>query len=376
MSAEHLDYYEVLGVARDASPDQIKKAYRRSAHKYHPDRNQDDPDAETKFKGASEAYEVLSSPQKRRQYDQYGHEGLRGVGMHDYVHMDVGDITSMFADIFGGVMGGGSRRRNRGADLQTEVSLSLAEAATGVRRSIEFERQDFCDTCGGTGAAPGSESIKCSTCAGYGHMRQRTPLGALFGEVVTTCPNCRGRGVTSSAPCSRCRGMGKAPKRRVVNVEIPAGIHHGQAVRVRGEGEPAAEGGHRGDLHCYVSIEPHPFFERQDNNLVCRVPMSFTQAALGAAIEVPTLTGKVELKIKPGTQHGQVYRLAGIGIPDLRSGRAGDELVQILVEIPKKLSKSQKELLRDFASTEDKSVLPESKGFFEKLVDYLGGGDS
>lgn len=374
MAAGKADYYDVLGVERSASPEEIRKAYRRSAHKNHPDRNPNDPDAEQRFKSASEAYEVLSSPEKRERYDRFGHEGLRGAGMHDYDHMGVGDITSMFADIFGGMFGGGVRR-NRGADLQTEVSLTLAEAATGARRSIEYERMDFCDACGGTGAAPGSKRVQCPTCAGYGQVRQQTGLGALFGEVVTACPNCRGRGSRVTDPCTDCHGAGRAPKRRVVNVDIPAGIQEGQAVRVRGEGEPAGEGGQRGDLHCYVRIEPHPFFERHENHLVCRVPLSFTQAALGAEIEVPTLTGKADLKIKPGTQHGQTYRLAGLGIPDLRSGRRGDELVQVVVEIPKKLSKEQKDLLRKFADTEDKNVLPESKGFFDKLVDYLGGGD-
>lgn len=376
MAGGKADYYEVLGVAQSASPEEIRKAYRRNAHKYHPDRNREDPNAEQLFKNASEAYEVLSSPEKRQRYDRYGHEGLRGAGMHDYSHMGVGDITSMFTDIFGGMFGGGGGRRGRGADLQTEVTLTLAEAATGTERSIEFERLDFCDLCGGTGAAPGSSRTQCPTCAGYGQVRQQTGLGAFFGEVVAACPNCRGRGTRVTVPCGNCRGAGRAPKQRVVNVEIPAGIHDGQAVRVRGEGEPSSQDGQRGDLHCYVRIEKHPFFERHENHLICRLPLSFTQATLGAVIEVPTLTGKVELKIKPGTQHGATYRLAGLGIPDLRTGRRGDELVQIVVEIPKKLSKDQKELLRRFAETEDKRVLPESRGFFDKLVDYLGGGDS
>ncbi len=362
------DLYEVLGLARDAPPVQVKKAYRRLAHKYHPDRNQDDTAAEGKFKEAAQAYEVLSDPQKRQRYDQFGHAGLSGVGMHDFSRMHADDIFSIFTDIFGG----GHRRRSRGADLQTEVELTLAEVSTGAERSIEFSRRDFCDTCGGTGAAPGSKRQTCSTCGGYGQVEQAGGLGALLGRVITACPGCNGRGSMVVTPCKPCRGAGRAVKHRVVTVQIPAGIHDGQAVRIRGEGEPGEDGTTRGDLHCYVRIAPHPFFERHDSELVCRMPISFTQASLGVKLEVPTLTGKVELAIPSGTQHGQLLRLRGLGLPDMRTGRRGDEIVQVMIEIPKSLSKGQKSLLRDFAKTEDKSVLPESKGFFDKLMDYLG----
>ena len=371
MAAGKRDYYEVLGVEREASPEQLKKAYRRAAHKYHPDRN-NESDAEVRFKEAAEAFEVLSDPAKRQRYDQFGHAGLSGVGMHDYAHMRVDDIFSMFDDIFGGAFGG--RRRSRGGDLQVEVSVSLAEVATGAERSIEFERQDHCGTCGGTGAAPGSERRTCRTCGGYGQVEQSGGFSALFGRVITTCPNCRGRGSMIVTPCGECRGQGRVMKGRIVNVRIPAGIHDGQAVRVRGEGEPAEDGGTRGDLHCYVRVSAHPFLERHDADLVCRMPISFTQAALGAVVEAPTLIGKAELKIPPGAQHGQLFHLRGLGLPDLRSGRRGDVVVQVLVEIPKRLNKAQEALLRDFAATEDRSVLPESKGFFEKLVDYLSRG--
>ena len=368
------DYYEVLGVPRDALPEQIKKAYRRHAHKFHPDRNADDPGSEAKFKEAAEAYEVLSEPTKRQRYDQFGHAGLSGVGVHDFSHMGVDDIFSMFNDIFGGGLGGGRRGRRGGADLQTEVTLTLAEVANGAERAIDFTREDFCETCGGTGAAPGSQRRTCGTCGGYGQVEQTGGLSGLFGRVITTCPTCRGRGSSVVSPCTSCRGSGRTMKDRVVSVQIPAGIHDGQAVRVRGEGEPGEDGAQRGDLHCYVRISPHPFFERHNNDLVCRMPISFTQASLGAKVEVPTLTGKGELKIPPGTQHGQLFRLNGIGLPDLRSGRRGDELVQVMVEIPKRLDKAQEALLREFAKTEDRSVLPESKGFFDKLMEYLGGG--
>ncbi len=371
MAAGKRDYYEVLGVARDASPDHVKKAYRRAAHKFHPDRNTE-PDAELRFKEAAEAFEVLSDPAKRQRYDQFGHAGLNGAGVHDFSHMRVDDIFSMFDDIFGGAFGG--RRRARGGDLQIEVSVSLAEVATGAGRSIEFGRQDHCESCGGTGAAAGSERKACRTCGGYGQVEQSGGLSSLFGRVITTCPTCRGRGSTIVTPCGTCRGGGRVVKERVLTVRIPAGIHDGQAVRVRGEGEPGEDGSSRGDLHCVVRVKPHPFLERHDNDLVCRMPISFTQAALGAVAEVPTLTGKAELKIPAGTQHGQLLHLRGQGLPDLRSGRKGDVIVQVLVEIPKRLNKAQESLLREFAKTEDRSVMPESKGFFEKLVDYFGGG--
>lgn len=373
MATNKQDYYDVLGLSREALPEEIKKAYRRHAHKHHPDRNPDNPDSEKVFKLGAEAYEVLSSPDKRRLYDEYGHAGLSGAGLHDFSHMGFDDIFSQFADIFAGG-GGRGRGRNHGSDLQTQVEISLNEAANGVERTLDFERLDLCDTCGGTGAAAGSTKQTCGTCGGYGQVEQTTGFGALFGRVVTACPSCRGRGQIIVKPCTGCRGTGRAPKRRVVNVKIPAGIHEGQAVRVAGEGEPSSNGGHRGDLHAYVRVREHPFLERHKNDLLCRVPISFTQAALGAVVEVPTLTGKAEVRVPAGTQHGQFFRLSGQGMPDLRTGRRGDELVQVMIEIPKKLGKEQEKLLRDFAATEDRSVLPESKGFFDKLVDYLSRG--
>ena len=363
------DFYEVLGLAQDATPEQIKKGYRKLAHKYHPDRNQSDPNAEEKFKEAAQAYEVLSDPTKRQRYDQFGHAGLGGAGLHDFSHMQVDDIFSMFTDIFGG----GRRGRARGADLQAQVELSLAEVVTGAERSIEFTRRDFCNSCEGSGAAAGSQRQTCRTCGGYGQVEQSSGFGILLGRVITACPDCRGRGSTIVTPCRNCRGSGRASKRQVVSVQIPAGIHDGQAVRVQGEGEPGEDGRSRGDLHCYVRIAQHPFLERRDNDLVCRMPITFTQASLGARVEVPTLAGKAELKIPGGTQNGQLFRLKGLGVPDLRTGRHGDEFVHISVEIPKRLSKEQETLLRSFAETEDNSVLPESKGFFDKLVNYISG---
>jgi len=367
------DYYDVLSIRRDSSPEDIKRSYRKMAMKYHPDRNRDDPRAEAKFKEASEAYEVLSDPERRSRYDRFGHAGVNGTGTHDFSHMGIDDIFSMFGDLFGGGMGG--RRRRRGADLQTRVDITLEEAAEGCQRTITFQRSDLCDTCGGSGAAPGSKRQSCPTCGGYGQVEQTSGLGSIFGRVITTCPSCGGKGSVVSTPCRSCRGGGRAIKERVVSVNIPAGIHDGQAIRVRGEGEPGEDGSARGDLHCYVSVGQHPFLERRENDVICRVPISFTQAALGAVIEVPTIKGKAEVNIPPGTQGGQVFRLGGQGVRDLATGRMGDELVQVTVEIPRKLNRKQADLLREFAESEDRSVAPESKRFFDRLISYFAGDD-
>jgi len=351
------DYYEVLGVSRGASDDEIKGAYRKAALKYHPDRNKDDPEAGGKFKEAAEAYEVLNDSEKRARYDQFGHDGLAGAGMHDFSHMDVGDIFGMFDEIFGGgIFGGTSRgRRRRGYDLEGSVEITLNEAARGTERTLEFRRNEVCDPCDGSGAEPGTRRITCGTCGGYGQVGRAGGLGGIFGRVVTTCPQCRGRGSMPQAACKQCRGQGRRPVDRTVTFKVPAGIEDGQAVRV------------------YVRIKAHPFFERHGGDLLCKLPISFTQASMGATVEVPTLSGKAEVKVPPGTQFGQVFRLAGQGLPDLRTGRRGDELIQVMVEIPKRLSKRQAELLREFAETEDKSVLPESKGWLERVVAFFAG---
>lgn len=371
------DYYEVLGVDKNAGPDDIKRAYRRLAIKYHPDKNPGDKNAESKFKECAEAYEVLSDADKRSRYDQFGHAGLQGAGVHDFSRMNVEDIFGALNlnDLFGDFFGFGKSRRSartgtrRGYDLETVVELTLDDVAKGVEKSIEFSRQDTCEDCGGGGSAKGSSPSKCSTCGGSGQVVQ-AGLGGFF-QMVSTCPVCRGSGTVITSPCKKCRGSGRIPKKRLVTVRIPAGVHEGQSVRVAGEGEPGFNGGPRGDLYCYVKINEHPFLERQGTNLIAAVPISFTQAALGGAIEVPSLNGMKELKIPPGTQSGDVFRIKGQGLPDIRTGRNGDELVQIMVETPKKLNSEQEELLRKFAETEDKTVLPKSKGFFEKLKQYF-----
>ena len=369
------DYYEVLGLDRQAGPDLIKKAYRQAALKFHPDRTGNDPAAEKKFKEAAEAYEVLSDPQKRGIYDQYGHAGLNGQGMHDFNSMNPQDIFSMFDDILGAFGFGGRGRSGPrpGADLETGIEIELEEVITGVERTIEFDRVDYCERCGGRGAEPGSVLQVCQTCGGYGQVEQATGFGALLGRVVTACPNCGGHGKVPKDRCRTCSGRGLKTQHRQLSVRIPAGIQDGQAVRIRGEGEPSESGGPRGDVYCRVQIKQHPFLRRHNNDLILQLPISFTQASLGAEIEVPTLRGKTILKIPRGAQYGDTYRLAGEGLPDLHGRRVGEQIVQILIEVPRKMTKQQERLLREFAETEDHQVLPESKGFVDRLKEYFSG---
>ncbi len=385
------DYYEVLSLEREATSDEIKRAYRRMAMKYHPDRNPGDSEAEAKFKEAAEAYEVLSDEQKRRVYDQYGHDGLRsrtGGAGHDFSRMNVEDIFSMFNDIFGGGGGGGfggggrgaGRRQGvaRGYDLETEVEITLADVLTGTTRDIEFTRADVCDTCTGSGAAPGSEPVVCSTCGGHGVVVQ-AGLGGMF-RMQTTCPNCRGRGKEIKDKCPDCKGRGRQGVTRKLEVKIPAGIRAGQAVRIAGEGEPppaevSPDGtGVRGDLHVVVAVEPHELFERDGDHLVLEMPISFTQAALGAHLEVPTLEDKASLVVPKGTPHGKLFRVEGAGLPNLRSGKRGDLVLVTKLEVPKKLTTKQEELLRQLAEVEEaEGILPEHQGFWGKIKDFIGG---
>jgi len=370
------DYYEVLGVGKSASADEIKRAYRRMAMKYHPDKNPNDKGAEAKFKECAEAYEVLSDPEKRQRYDQLGHEGLRGAGMHDFSRMNVEDIFSMFGldDLFGGIFGSRSKRTGRragparGYDLETTVELTLNDVLTGTEKTIEFGRQDLCPECDGNGYPRGTSPGRCPTCGGTGQIAR----GGGFFQMVSTCPQCRGSGEIIANPCKKCKGSGRVPKSRIVHINIPAGVHEGQSVRVAEEGEPGRNGGPRGDLYCYVRLKPHEFLERDGNNLIAIVPISFTQAALGAMIDVPTLNGTKKLKILPGTQYGNIFRIKGEGLPDIRSRRTGDQLVQVVIETPAKLDAKQEELLREFAKTENKSVSPKAIGFLERLKRHFG----
>jgi len=371
------DYYEVLGVSRTADGEEIKRSYRRLAMKYHPDRNEGDAkaDAEIRFKECSEAYEILSDPQRRARYDQFGHQGVSG--QHDFSHMDVSDIFSMFDEIFGAGVGFGNRgpaqraRAARGYDLETQVELTLKEVAAGSEKTIEFEKQDVCDVCKGSGAKAGTQPTTCPQCQGQGRVAQQG-FGGMF-RMVTACPNCRGRGTVVKDQCRACGGTGRQMRKRVVTVKIPAGVHEGQAVRISGEGEPGQNGAPAGDLHCYIQIRPHPIFSRHNNDIVCQIPISFTQAALGGHIDVPTLKNTERLEIPSGTQHGEVFKLKNRGLPDIRTNRNGDQIVQILVEIPKKLNDRQKQLLREFSDTEDGNLMPQRRGFMDKLKEMFKG---
>jgi molecular chaperone DnaJ len=378
------DYYEVLSIEKNADGEEIKRAYRRLALKYHPDRNPGDSDAEIKFKEAAAAYEILSDPEKRKLYDQFGHEGLRnarGPAVHDFTRMNVEDIFSMFNDIFGGAgtFGGAGPRRGvaRGYDLETEVVLSLEDVLKGAEREVNFTRLDVCEACTGSGAKKGSSPVKCPTCGGQGKVQQ-TGFGGMF-RMVTACPACRGRGQVIKDFCESCKGKGRMPRKRTISVKIPPGVSDGQAVRVAGEGEPPAPEispkgeGLRGDLHVLVRVEEHQLFERDGDNLILQMPITFAQATLGAEIEVPTLDGKTKVTIPRGTQPGSAFHIQGSGLPDLRTGRPGSLIVAVTVEVPKKLSKAQEKLLRDYAATEDHAVLPATQGFWKKVKDLMHG---
>ncbi len=377
------DYYEILGLARNASLDEIKRAYRRLAMKYHPDRNPGDPEAETRFKEAAEAYEVLADSERRPMYDRYGHAGLRSRPGHDFSTLNAQDIFSMFDEIFGGAFAGRSRGRSRGGvprgyDLETEVELTLAEVLTGTTRDVAFKRLDVCQTCQGSGAKPGSGPTKCSSCAGSGQVAQ-VGLGGMF-RIVTTCPHCRGQGTVITQPCSDCRSNGRVSLPRQLSVKIPAGVHDGQAVRVAGEGEPPppeanrSGRGIRGDLHVVVRVRPHDQFERDGDHLLIALPMSFTQAALGAQIEVPTLDGAATLAIPPGTQHGALLRMSERGLPNVRTGKRGDLVVIMQLFVPRKLTESQKRLLAEYAESEELEVGTVTPSLWEKIKDAVSGG--
>lgn len=379
------DYYEILGVEKKADAEEIKRAYRRAAMKFHPDRNPGDAEAERNFKEAAEAYEVLSDDQKRKVYDQYGREGLKqsagGPATHDFNRMNVEDIFSMFNDIFAGGGGGGRRGGPRGPargyDLETEVSIALEDVLTGCDREVDFTRMDICETCTGTGAKAGSKPVKCPHCGGQGKVQQ-TGLGGMF-RMVVACPACGGRGQVIKDFCPTCRGKGRTPKNRKLSIRIPAGISDGQAVRVKGEGEPPAHEespsgeGLRGDLHVVVRVRDHEVFQRHNNDLLLEMPISFARAALGAEIQVPTLDGEREkLTVPRGTQHGAILRIPGHGLPDIRNGRRGDLVVGVKIEIPTKLTKEQERLLREFAGDENESVMPQSQGFWKRVKDAFG----
>ncbi|MDA9558082.1 molecular chaperone DnaJ [Vibrio sp.] len=371
------DYYEALGVSRDASEREVKKAYKRLAMKYHPDKNPGDAAAEAKFKDIKEAYEILTDAQKRAAYDQYGHAafdqsqgGFGGGGGG----ADFGDIFGdVFGDIFGGGGGrrGGGRRAQRGSDLRYNMELTLEEAVRGVSKEIEVPTYTHCDPCEGTGAKKGSSPETCSTCGGHGQVQMRQG----FFAVQQACPTCHGKGQIIKDPCGVCHGQGRKQETKILNVKIPAGVDTGDRIRLASEGEAGEHGAPAGDLYVEVHVQEHHIFERDGNNLYCEVPVSFTMAALGGEVEVPTLDGRVSLKVPSETQTGRMFRMRGKGIKGVRGGGIGDLIVKLAVETPVNLSSKQKELLREFeescGGSNAEKHKPKSEGFFSGVKKFF-----
>lgn len=369
------DYYEVLGVGRDADDATIKKAYRRLAMKHHPDRNEGDDSAEAKFKEAKEAFEVLSDPNKRGAYNQFGHAGVDQSVGGGQGGAGFGDIfDTVFGDIFGQGGGGrgGANRAYRGSDLRYDLALSLEDAVRGTEVKIRVPTVINCDPCSGSGSRTGATPKQCDTCGGVGQVRMQQG----FFSVQQTCPKCRGQGQVVSDPCSSCNGSGKARGNKTISVKVPAGVDNGDRIRLSGEGEAGQSGGPPGDLYVNVVVDEHPIFSREDNNLYCEVPIDFVLAALGGELEVPTLEGRVNLKIPPETQTGKMFRMRGKGVRSVRGGGVGDLICGVVVETPVNLNKSQKDALREFGETlaEGKSNSPRAdswlsgvKKFFEDM---------
>lgn len=367
------DYYEVLGVDKTADEATIKRAFRQQAKKYHPDLNPGDKDAEEKFKEVNEAYQILSDPQKRQQYDQFGFDGPQAGFGGGAGYGDFGGFGG-FEDIFSSFFGGGARQANpnaprQGDDLRMDVTISFEEAARGCEKEVNVVRDETCENCGGTGAKPGTKPTTCSTCHGTGQVTQ--VRNTAFGRIqnVTTCPNCHGTGKVISDPCPKCNGRGKKRTSRRRTVKIPAGIDNGQVLTIRGQGGAGENGGPNGDLLIVVNVRPHKLFKRRDYDLYLELPITFTQATLGAEVDVPTLDKPVKYNIPEGTQPGTVFRIKGAGIPYLRGTGKGDLYVTAKVEVPRKLTEKQKELLRQFEGVSTGNEYQEKKNFFERLKD-------
>ncbi len=377
------DYYELLGVSRDASESEIKKAYRKLAVKYHPDKNPGNAEAEEMFKKVSEAYEVLKDPEKRQTYDQFGHAafeggmgGMRGGGGMQVDPFEIfrevfggGGGGGIFEEFFGGGMGsrGGGRRAESGADLRYDMEISLEEAARGTEKEIRYRRTVVCGVCGGSGAAPGSAVVTCSDCGGSGYvMSQRG-----FMTIRQVCPRCRGSGQSVEKPCANCGGEGRVMETSTIKLKIPAGVDTGSRLRSQGKGETGSHGGPTGDLYVIIHVKEHDVFERQGDSLFCEIPIKYTVAALGGTIKVPTLFGKGNLKIPVGTQSGTVFRMREQGMPHLRGGGRGDQLVRVVIEVPKKLTKEQREKLEAFSVACNDEDNPVSASFFEKAKRFF-----
>lgn len=368
------DYYEVLGVDKNADAQALKKAYRKLAMQYHPDRNPDNKEAEEKFKEVNEAYEVLSDDDKRRNYDQFGHEGVNGqggFGGQGFGGQGFGGFEDIFGDMFGDIFGGGGRPRRRGpergADIRHSINISFEEAAFGKKTSIKINRSEECSECSGSGAKPGTSKKTCPTCNGAGEVRtvQRTPFGNIASS--RTCSTCNGEGEVVESPCNKCGGSGSTRKVKTIEVDIPAGIDDGQMIKLSGQGEIGSKGGPRGDLYLVINVAPHALFTREGNDIHFDMPITFVQAALGDEIEVPTLDGKVKYKVPEGTQTGTVFRLREKGIPRLRGNSRGDQYIKVVVDVPKKLNEKQKDILRDFAKECGEEVHERQNSFGKKI---------
>jgi len=371
------DYYEVLGVAKDADENAIKRAYRKLAMKYHPDRNPGDDSTSEKFREVTEAYEVLTDAGKRARYDQYGHAGVdeqmqdfwgRGGAQDSHAFRDFGD---MFGDVFGDMFGGrgGGARTARGADLRYNLTLTLEEAASGREVELKIPKHESCTTCKGNGARPGSNPVPCNTCGGHGQVQMQQG----FFAVRRTCPTCQGAGTRIDSPCLDCGGAGRVKVTKKLKIKVPAGVYDGAQVRVSGEGEPGQHGSPAGDLYVVIALKAHSIFEREGADLYCTMPVTFPQATLGAEVDAPTLNGRVKIKIPAGTEGGRVFRLRGHGVPDVRAGsQKGDLYVRVQIAVPKKMSSRQEQLLREFANEAGDDVYPERSSFLGKVKDFWG----
>lgn len=367
--SDERDFYEILGVSREATKEDLKKAYRQMAFKYHPDRNPE-PEAEHKFKEAAEAYEVLSDDEKRARYDRFGREGLRGSTSGFSNAQDIFDMIfggEGGGGIFDSFFGGGRRRTQRGPSLKVDIEVTLEEVAKGTEKTVELKKNESCDTCGGHGTKKGKEPETCQTCRGRGEVLQSRG----FFELRTSCPTCQGSGSLIKDPCQKCSGTGRVKAKKSITIKIPKGIEDGTQIRVTGEGDSGLRGAPQGDLFCSIRVKSHVFFERNGDDIICELPISFAQAALGATLEVPTLFEKTTLKIPKGTQSGQIMRLRGMGLPSMQGYGVGDELVHVVVESPKTLTKRQEELFKELLEIDEQNATPNRKSFFEKLKTYF-----